>query len=142
MPDGDALALTEVALHVEAAERQRVADEEEADEAEAEDGEVRAHDVRRVLGPTEAGLDQREPGLHEDDQDRPEHHPQDVHVGGNGGRRISSLGERDGAAEERHEQRSCGTSQRVLQHTFPTHQLSLVRGHGPGRPARGDPCAS
>ena len=61
---------------------------------------------------------------------------------GDGRRRIGSLGERDGAAEERHEQRSCGTSQRVLQHTFPTHQLSLVRGPWTWSPARGDPCAS
>ena len=41
-----------------------------ADEPEPEDGEVRTHDVRRVLRPAEAGLDQREARLHEDHEHR------------------------------------------------------------------------
>ena len=64
----------------EAAERQREPDEEEAHEPEAEDGEVRADHVGGVLGPAEAGLDEGEAGLHEDDQDRTDHHPQQVHL--------------------------------------------------------------
>ena len=34
--------------------------------------------MRRVLRPAEAGLDQREPGLHEDDEDRADDDPQQV----------------------------------------------------------------
>ena len=59
---------------------EREADEEEADEAEAEDGEVRAHHVGGVLGPAEAGLDEGEAGLHEDDEDGADDHPQQVDV--------------------------------------------------------------
>ena len=54
-----------------AAEHERVPDEEERDEAEPEDREVRAHHVRRVLRPAEAGLDERETGLHEDHSTAP-----------------------------------------------------------------------
>ena len=68
----------------EAAERQREADEEEPDEAEAEDGEVRAHHVGGVLRPAEAGLDEREAGLHEDHQDGADDDPQQVDVLGQG----------------------------------------------------------
>jgi hypothetical protein len=52
--------------------------QEEADETEAEDGEVGADDVRRVFGAAEARLDEREAGLHEDDQDGTDDHPQHV----------------------------------------------------------------
>ena len=90
----------EVAGHVERAERQREADEEEADEAEAEDGEVRADDVGGVLGPAEAGLDEGEPRLHEDDQDRADHHPQHVDLPAEGGHRID-VGLRWGEAEQK-----------------------------------------
>ncbi len=62
----------------EPAEHERVPDEEERHEPEAEDGEVRRHDVGCVFGPAEPGLDQREAGLHEDDQHRADHHPQQV----------------------------------------------------------------
>ena len=68
----------EVAGVAEATEGQREADEHEADEAEAEDGEVAAHHVSGVLLLSEAGLDECEAGLHEDDQDRADHHPQQV----------------------------------------------------------------
>ena len=60
------------------AEHDAVADQEEGDEAEAEDGEVRHHHVRRVFRPAEPGLDQGEAGLHEDDQNRADHDPQQV----------------------------------------------------------------
>ena len=36
------------------------------------------HHVGRVLGPAEAGLDQGEPGLHEDHEHRADHDPQQV----------------------------------------------------------------
>jgi hypothetical protein len=62
----------------EAAEHDRVADQEEADEAQAEDGEVGAHHVRRVLRPAEAGLHQREAGLHEDHEHRTDDDPEVV----------------------------------------------------------------
>ena len=107
--DGRALALTEVGLHVERAERQREADEEEPDEPEAEDGEVRADDVGRVLRPAEAGLDEGEPGLHEDDEDRPDHHPQHVEAAADeadGLHRVLLLGEGDAAGEQRDERRA------------------------------------
>ena len=64
----------------EAAERQGEADEEEADEAEGEDGEVGGHHVGCVLRLAEAGFDEREAGLHEDDQDGADHDPQQVDV--------------------------------------------------------------
>ena len=128
-------------VHVVPAQREREADEEEADETEAEDGEVGAHHVSRVLRPTEAGLDERESGLHEDDEDGAEHHPQ--HVGGVDDRcdRVIGLGEGDAAAEQRHERRAGGASEDVLQRSFPTHRLSLFRGpqtwmRPPGRSVR------
>ena len=62
----------------EPAEREREPDEEERDEPETEDREVRRHHVRRVLLATEAGLDQREPGLHEHDEDRADDDPEQV----------------------------------------------------------------
>ena len=61
-----------------AAEHERVADDEEPDEPESEDREVRAHHVGGVLRPAEPGLDQGEPGLHEDHQDRADDDPQQV----------------------------------------------------------------
>jgi len=62
-----------------ATEHERVAHQEVRDEPEAEDGEVRRHDVGTVLGATEARLDERETGLHEDDQDRTNDDPEQVH---------------------------------------------------------------
>ena len=142
--DGGALAVAEVRLHVEPAERQREADEEEADEAEAEDGEVRAHDVGRVLGPAEAGLDEREAGLHEDHQDRPDDHPQQVEVAAedaDGRHRVVLLGEGDAAGEQRDERRARNPpityfSARLFRIISPWFEV-----RGPGRPARGDPSA-
>src|SRR5437764_12049035 len=61
-------------------EHARVAPQEVRDEPEAEDGEVRRHDVGTVLGATEARLDERETGLHEDEQDRPNDDPEQVHT--------------------------------------------------------------
>ena len=61
-----------------ATEHERPTHEEEADEPEEEDRQVRAHHVGGVLGPAEAGLDQREAGLHEDDQCRTDDDPQQV----------------------------------------------------------------
>ena len=64
----------------EATEHDRETDQEEGDEAEAEDGEVRRHHVGGVLGATEAGFDEREPGLHEDHQRGADDDPEDVDV--------------------------------------------------------------
>ena len=63
-----------------AAEHEGVPDEEVGDEPETEDGEVRRHDVGGVLRPAEAGLDEREAGLHEDDEHGADHDPQEVHL--------------------------------------------------------------
>ena len=68
----------DVGAEARPAEGERVADEEEADEAEAEDGEVRRHHVGGVLGPAEAGLDEREAGLHEDHEDGADDDPEQV----------------------------------------------------------------
>ena len=85
---------SEVDARVEAAEGEREPDEQEADEAEPEDGEVGTHHVRRVLLLGEAGLDEREAGLHEDHEDGTDDHPQQVHLLGERGDGIDLLGER------------------------------------------------
>ena len=71
------------------------------------------------------------PGLHEDHQDRPDDHPQHVEAAADEAdrlHRVLFLGERDATGEERHERRPCQAAERVLQRTFPSHHLSLVRG--------------
>ena len=118
----------EVRRHVERAQRQGEPDEEEPDEAEAEDGEVRAHDVRRVLGPAEAGLDEGEPRLHEDDQDRPDHHPQHVEAPGDGRDRVFILGVGDAAGEDGDERGAGEAAEEVLEPSFSPHGFSLFRG--------------
>ena len=75
----------------EPAEHEGVADQEEGDEADAEDGEVRRHDVGGVLGAAEAGLDQGEAGLHEDDEDGTDDDPEQVDLLAEKGDRFSFL---------------------------------------------------
>ena len=74
-----------------AAEHEGVADEEVADEAEAEDGEVRRHHVGGVLGTAEAGLDQGEAGLHEDDEHGADDDPEQVGLLPEGGDRLGGI---------------------------------------------------
>ena len=56
------------AMRPEAAELQREADRPVRERADGEDDEVRHRDVRRVLRPAEAGLDEHEARLHEEDE--------------------------------------------------------------------------
>ena len=93
-----------------AAEHDRETDHEERHESQSEDGEVRADDVGRVLRPAEAGLDEREPRLHENHQHRSDDDPEQVqaegragphgHLGVAAGRRIDRRGPRRGCPED------------------------------------------
>ena len=74
-----------------AAEHEGVADQEEPDEAEPEDGEVRRDHVGGVLGTAEPGLDQREPGLHEDDEHGADDDPQQVGLLAERGHRLGRV---------------------------------------------------
>ena len=114
----------------EPAEGEREADEEEADEAEAEDGEVRRHDVRRVLRPAEAGLDEREPGLHEDDQDGADDDPEQVDLLAEHRDRVGFLGVGDGREQcdctESCDRAEC-ESKRTFAHEVPP--CRAMKGH-------------
>ena len=93
----------------ESAEGQREPDEEEADEPETEDREVRRHHVRCVLGPAEAGLDEREARLHEDDEGCADDHPEQVDLLAEDRHRLARvLGERRVGAEA---DNGCGDTQ-------------------------------
>ena len=63
---------------VEAAAHEREAADEEAEHAERVHREVHRHRVRGVLGADQAGLDQREARLHEDDEEARDQHPDEV----------------------------------------------------------------
>ena len=68
------------------------------------------HHVRRVLGPAEAGLDEREAGLHEDDEHRADDDPEQVHLDAQSRRCILALGLGTGRcrSDERQDHDQCG----------------------------------
>ena len=132
----DRLVVAEEVREAVAAEHECVADAVVGDEPEAEDREVRRHDVRGVLGTAEAGFDEREAGLHEDDEHRADDDPQQVQrdvgmrdLGGRGAAAVGRAcprgrrGQRDdrghGAAEHERPQR-----------TAMMHESSSVRSPG------------
>ena len=108
----DGLVVSEEAREAVATERQRIADDHEREEPEPEDHEVRRHHVRRVLRTTKARLDEGEAGLHEDDQHRADHDPEqveaDLAVGELVGRGASAVDGAGGCRARR--QPECGCS--------------------------------
>ena len=73
-------APAERAAQLRGAEHERRADEVEHDRAEREVHQVLHHDVRRVLRPREARLDERKARLHDEHEDAAEERPHDVQV--------------------------------------------------------------
>ena len=74
-------APAEGAAELRRAEHQRGAEDVERERAGGEIHQVLHHDVRRVLRAGEAGLDEREAGLHHEDEDGGDERPDDVQVG-------------------------------------------------------------
>ena len=74
-------APAEGAAELRRAEHQRGAEDVERERAGGEVHQVLHHDVRRVLRAGEAGLDEREAGLHHEDEDGGDERPDDVQVG-------------------------------------------------------------
>jgi hypothetical protein len=75
---GERVGAAEVGDVADAAEHQRVAGEPEAEDADPVDHEVGHHHVGGVLLAAEAGLHQREPGLHEHHQEAGDQRPGEV----------------------------------------------------------------
>lgn len=77
--------------------------------------------MRRVFGPREPGLYQGKTGLHEYDQHRTDHYPQQVYLLAYGGNGIALLRQRRGRRAENEQAGEAGDDRQLLGPNLRSH---------------------